>query len=331
MADFYSITAAHYINGGEAALQHFCFLFNTVLENIDLAGLPELNTAHAIILHKGHNKDKNLDSSYRTISSCPFLAKCIDIYLGELSREDWNSCQAPTQFQGEGMSHELAALLLTCNIQNSLSEKKPLFVLLLDAKSAFDRVLREILVRRLYLDTEQDQRIVYWNLRLANRETYCLWDGQLMGPIHDQRGVEQGGPNSSDHYKVYNNEQLREAQDSGLGSAVGNSPVAADGQADDSALCSNDIHQLQYLTNLSLNYCSKYQVELSASKTKLLVFSSKETDYTRYCKLISPIQMGATNIEFVSTAEHVGIIRSTSGNLPHIQQRICSHKRALGM
>ena len=60
VADFYSITAAHYINGGEAAI-------------------PELNTVHAVILHKGHKNDKSLDSSYRTISSCPFLAKCIDI------------------------------------------------------------------------------------------------------------------------------------------------------------------------------------------------------------------------------------------------------------
>ena len=118
------------------------------------------------------------------------------------------------------MSHELAALLLTCTIQNSLREGKPLFVLLLDAKSAFDRVLRQILVRRLFLDTTQDQRILYWDLRLASRKTFCSWDGNLMGPIHDQRGVEQGGPNSSDHYKIYNNEQLREAQESGLGSSI---------------------------------------------------------------------------------------------------------------
>ena len=40
--------------------------------------------------------------------------------------------------------------------------------------------------------------------------------------------------------------------------------------------------------------------------------------------------MGSTDIKFVNTAEHVGIIRSTSGNLPHIQQRIASHKKNLG-
>ena len=143
LSDFFSITASHYLNGGHAGILHFQFLVNKVLENIEIASIKELNTAHAIVLHKGHDKDKNLSSSYRTISSCPFIAKAADIYLGHLSKDDLKLAQAATQFQGEGMSHELAALLLTTAIQHSLSMKKVLFILLLDAKSAFDLVLRD--------------------------------------------------------------------------------------------------------------------------------------------------------------------------------------------
>ena len=40
VSDFYSITAAHFIYGGEAALTHFCFLFNAVLDNIELSVIP---------------------------------------------------------------------------------------------------------------------------------------------------------------------------------------------------------------------------------------------------------------------------------------------------
>ena len=150
-----------------------------------------------------------------------------------------------------------------------------------------------------------------------------------MGPIHDQLGLEQGGPNSSELYKLYNNEQLRSAQDSGLGTAVSGVPVAAVGQADDTALLSNDIHQLQCLLNLSIQYCNKHQVQLSAAKTKLLVFSKKETDYTKYSKLLEPLHIGDTPVEFATEAEHVGVLRSLSGNLPHIHNRIVSHKKAL--
>ena len=329
VSDFYSITAAHYVNGGQVALVHFQLLLNTVLNNIEIAAIDELNTTHAVILHKGHGKDKNVASSYRTISCCPFIAKAADMYLGDLSKDDWQSCQAETQFQGDNMSHELAALLVTIAIAHSLNMSLPAFILLLDAKSAFDLVLREILVRRLYLDTTPDQRIRYFDLRLANRTTYCQWDGQLMGPIRDELGEEQGGPNSSELYKIYNNEQLTTAQDSSLGISMQNIHVAAAGQADDCALMSNNIFNLQHLLQLSLNYCAKYQVELSAEKTKLLVFSPNNCDAADYAKLISPIHIGNTVIPFVDTAEHVGVLRSVSGNLPHIHQRIVKHRKAL--
>ena len=151
-----------------------------------------------------------------------------------------------------------------------------------------------------------------------------------MGPIHDQLGVEQGGPNSSEFYKLYNNEQLTSAQDSDLGTSISGVHVASVGQADDTALLSNDIHQLQRLLDLSLLYCQKYQVQLSADKTKLLVFSRKETDYTKYAKLLSPVHIGETTIPFIHTAEHVGVLRSVTDNLPHIYQRISYHKKALG-
>ena len=46
---------------------------------------------------------KNIDNSH--------------MYVRILSSTDWNAAQADTQFQGTGMSHEFAALLLTEAIQ----------------------------------------------------------------------------------------------------------------------------------------------------------------------------------------------------------------------
>ena len=86
---------------------------NTIIRNINLAGIPELNSIYSIVLYKGHGKDKNDAKSYRTISTCPLIAKALDAHVRSLSIEAWNTSQASTQYQGDSMSHELASLLLT--------------------------------------------------------------------------------------------------------------------------------------------------------------------------------------------------------------------------
>ena len=71
--DFYSITALHFINGGPEALQLFCTILNALISNITSVSCPELNTVYATVY-----------TSYRTISTCPLIAKILDLYIREL-------------------------------------------------------------------------------------------------------------------------------------------------------------------------------------------------------------------------------------------------------
>ena len=329
--DLFSITARHYINAGIEGAKHFHFLMNHVVSNINLFSLPELNSVWAMVLHKGHGKPKDEDRSYRTISTCPLLAKAIDKYIGSLYESGWAAVQADTQFQGTGSSHELAALLLSETIQFSLfSSKKPLFVLLLDAKSAFDKILSEVIIKNAFLSGSRGQGLLYLADRLANRLTFVEWDKCLMGPILDKLGVEQGGVLSDRLYKLANNEQLSTAQLSQLGVLINNICVSSIGQADDTALVSDCIFKLQHLLQLTVEYCEKYHVELVPEKTKLLCFAPPGMDATAaYWKLVSPVRLGDRMIPFSDEAEHVGILRSVHGNLPNIFTRISAHNNAL--
>ena len=134
-----------------------------------------------------------------------------------MNLDAWNDDQAETQFQGEGSSHELAALLLTECIQHSLyTLKQPIFTLFLDAQSAFDVVQRELLIKNLYFCGTSNPSIVYIDNRLRSRTTFLDWDKSIMGPIADERGLEQGSVNSSDFYKIFGKDQLDSAQQSGL-------------------------------------------------------------------------------------------------------------------
>ena len=329
--DLYSITARHYVNAGIEGAKHFWFLMNTIIKNVNLFPLPELNSVWAMVLHKGHGKPRDSDRSYRTISTCPLLSKSLDKYIGSMYESGWAAAQAETQFQGPGSSHELAALLLTECIQFSLySSKTPLFVIMLDAKSAFDKILREFIVKNAFLAGSRGQGLVYLADRLENRQTFVEWDKTLMGPILDRLGVEQGGVLSDRKYKLANNEQHSVAQASSLGLEMGDIDVGSIGLADDTCLLSDCIFKLQNLLQLTIDYCRKYHVELVPEKTKLLCFSPKGKEICSfYWKLVSPISIGNTKICFVDEADHVGITRSVNGNLPHVLARMSAHNKAV--
>lgn len=67
------------------------------------------------------------------------------------------------------------------------------------------------------------------------------------------------------------------------------------------------IYKLKSLLHLTLQYCRKYHVKLSANKTKLQVylppgFSAADEDFL---KITSIIEIEGKRIDFVDTTEHV--------------------------
>ena len=75
----------------------------------------------------------------------------MDLYVRGLNLDAWNDYQSDVQLQGEGSSHKLAALLSTETILHSLFVLHlPIFLLYVYAKSAFDVILNELLVKNLF-------------------------------------------------------------------------------------------------------------------------------------------------------------------------------------
>ena len=117
-----------------------------------------------------------------------------------------------------------------------------------------------------------------------------------------------------------------------MGAAV----ISGVGQADDTALLSNDIEKLYHILSLCMTYCSKYQVQLSSSKTKLLkILPVVSAEYTplkseKSWVPFNPISINGKVIEFDEEAEHVGVIRSVKGNITNIMNRISAFKKVIG-
>ena len=169
VSDIFGVTPNHYSFAGPQGWKHFYLLISNLIESINNCDITEINAAYACILFKGHRKDKCSDRSYRTISTCPVVAKALDTYVRSLCINMWNMHKPVCQFQGEDSSHELAALLVTECIQYSIQHlKKPLFILYLDAKSAFDVVLKELLVKNLYHTGTRGELLLYTKSLVLN-------------------------------------------------------------------------------------------------------------------------------------------------------------------
>ena len=331
--DLYSTTARHFLCAGAVGILHFTSLLNNLISDTNLSSIPEMNSAWSIMLHKGHGKPRSSSRSWRCISTCPLLAKALDLHVADLQRPHWAAASAPTQFMARGSSHELAALLLSEAISYATSTLCiPLWVLFLDKKAAFDSVLKEHVINAAFASNghQSDPSISYLASRLASRHTYLEHNKVLMGPIKDQRGVEQGGISSSDQFQLVNNAELVITNSSGLGLNMGSISLASIGQADDVGLLSPNPFALQSLLHLSENFSTSTSMEMVPEKTKLLVYTPKGDNSTAYWQETTPITMGGSPLPLSTQAEHVGVLRSTDGgNLPALMSRLSAHGKSL--
>ena len=88
------------------------------------------------------------------------------------------------------------------------------------------------------------------DMRLQSRSTYLHYNEVLMGPIHDKRGVKQGGSKSGKQFQLTTNNELK-AINTGSGADVAGVNIGASAYADDTFMISHTIGGFQKLLNIS--------------------------------------------------------------------------------
>ena len=131
-------------------------------------------------------------------------------------------------------------------------------------------------------------------------------------------------------YQLINNDAIKIAQSSGLGVTLGSLHVASIGAADDIALVSSSLDRLQCLVRLSEASARRSHTTFVASKTKLLVFHPRnQASDVSYVTTTTPLVMDNTTILPTTQADHLGILRSTKGNMASVMARLSAYNRAL--
>ena len=332
--DVDSISPLHYLNAGVAGVLHFQALLNILITDVELSTAEQFNAAWAVVLYKGGSKPKHLAKSWRCISSCPLVAKALDLHVFTLMKPQWDAASASTQFMKDGSSHELCALALTEVIVYSTKNlKKPVFQVYLDKEAAFDSAHKEHIIRRVFQAAGEcpSQLVLYLANRLSSRSTYLSVQGVVLGPIFDDRGVEQGGIPSSRLFQLVTDTELDVLNNMGLGVKIGGISLAALGLADDEVLLAQSIEDAQTLINAALSLSAHVNLRNVPTKTKIVVTIPRAAVLSCGVDEQTAWEVDGVSVPLSQEATHLGIVRGSCAvsNMPAVQARIAAHSRAL--
>ena len=184
------------------------------------------------------NKGPSTDAkNYRGITILPTITKIIESLLRDriqpLIEDQQNRLQRGFTRNSSPMN---CSLILEETIREYKDLWKPLYVAFLDAKSAFDVVSHESLLRKLFHAGVDG---VTWSLIHSlhqDAESAVKWNGVCSEAFKITQGVRQGGILSTDLYKLYGSDLLNRLEKPCLGCHIGGISCAALACADDVAI-----------------------------------------------------------------------------------------------
>ena len=266
--DCFGLSVENLCYASDSFIEFIVMLINQIFEYQKIPEMLKTGLLTPIYKNKGDGKDSK---NYRGITVLPILLKVIEFIL----REDLKEVALPVQSQlqrgfTENSSPLNAAFLVEEFYRESKNLNKPVYIAFLDAKSAFDVVVREILMRKVYLYGISPASWQLIDDLHLNSYSTINWNGEASEKFEVIQGVKQGGLLSADLYKVYSNDLFDTLDQCGVGGRIGDIRIAAPGCCDDVAVQSNDPSELQILVNNSKHYSGLHHYILQPQKSVVI-------------------------------------------------------------
>jgi hypothetical protein len=230
-SDYYGLTIEHILHAEEVVIEYLLYIYNQIFSNGETPDIIKTGLLTPAFKNKGN---RTSSTSYRGITVLPVLNKIMEVILKLRIQPRVLSIQSPAQ---RGFTAKTSPLNTSFIIEelkrNAKDEKDILITILLDAKSAFDVVNPEHLMRRLYhAGISNKIGTLIYSLH-CNATSAIKWKGDISTFFDMKHGVRQGGILSADLYKIYVNPLLEKLINTGIGSKVGDIICNTSACADD--------------------------------------------------------------------------------------------------
>lgn len=244
-------------------------------------------------------KDTTIATNYRPISLLSGLGKTLERVIHTRILEplviDGTIRAEQYGFQRK-LSAELQLLRLTEHITTNLNVSKATAAVFLDIEKAYDKVWRELLIRKLHENTSiPDCYIKLVSSFLSDRKMIVTIEGQSSDTRTASAGLPQGSVLSPTLFNVYVND---------IPTVEG---VQLAQFADDTAFLTTgrriqtNIRRLQHQLDVTTDWCKTNKIQLNPAKTSAIYFSKKRPT------MPTTLKLHGQDIQWAPTVTYLGV------------------------
>ncbi len=301
--DGYDGLTSDYILNGTPLLYHYLsILFSLMLSHCYAP--TSFCMSSMVPIPKKSNGSMSDIKNYRGIALSSLLSKMFDncIITNQASSLDSDDLQFAYKSQLSTVQC-VSSVIETVNYY--LNHSSNVYMCMLDASKAFDRVNLLILFKKLFVRSMCPIVLRFLMYTYSNQQMRIKWNNTYSNTFCTANGVKQGGVLSPLLFNVYLQDLIVTLRQQGVGCHLHGMFVGAFSYADDITLLAPTSTSLNAMLDICSDYASSHDLTFNASKTKCMYFTSDSLH------IHNTVYFMDKAIEFVDKTELLGISIST--------------------